>query len=424
MPAALRQHDGSIVLTLRLLAALVSTLGPRTAASGGAGGGLTPLDASPRGAARAGGRAPTCEHCAPRAAAHPHRPARRPDPDAPPRSSPRGRSGSGPTTRTPPASPTPSACSRVGRVRRADGRPLPVLPPALRRPDAQAAAPGRGGRLPRGDARQPQQPRARRRPRGQRRSRSRSVEQLRVMFGLPAPGLGHLTSSGTIANLEALWVAREVHPGKRHRPQRRRALHARAHVRAARHDGHRRRARRAAGGSTSTPSRRECAQGRRRHGRPHRRLDRPRRHRPRRRGARAARALRRAPARRRRLRRLLHAAGARRGPARRARAVRRDRAVRLGRRRPPQARPAALRVRRGALRRPRGPARLPPRLALHLLHRGRPAPRRDQPRVLARGRRRRGAVAHAAGAAARRATRASAPCSRPGAARRSTGRSA
>jgi glutamate/tyrosine decarboxylase-like PLP-dependent enzyme len=41
------------------------------------------------------------------------------------------------------------------------------------------------------------------------------VDQLRVMFGLPSPGLGHLTSSGTIANLEALWVAREVHPGKR-----------------------------------------------------------------------------------------------------------------------------------------------------------------------------------------------------------------
>ena len=47
------------------------------------------------------------------------------------------------------------------------------------------------------------------------------VEQLRVMFGLPAPGLGHLTSSGTIANLEALWVARELHPGKRDRALRR-----------------------------------------------------------------------------------------------------------------------------------------------------------------------------------------------------------
>ena len=34
------------------------------------------------------------------------------------------------------------------------------------------------------------------------------------MFGLPGEALGHLTSSGTIANLEALWVARELHPGK------------------------------------------------------------------------------------------------------------------------------------------------------------------------------------------------------------------
>jgi glutamate/tyrosine decarboxylase-like PLP-dependent enzyme len=39
------------------------------------------------------------------------------------------------------------------------------------------------------------------------------VDELRSMFGLPAPGLGHLTSSGTIANLEALWVARELRPG-------------------------------------------------------------------------------------------------------------------------------------------------------------------------------------------------------------------
>ncbi len=39
------------------------------------------------------------------------------------------------------------------------------------------------------------------------------VEQLAAMFGLPAPALGHLTSSGTIANLEALWVARELAPG-------------------------------------------------------------------------------------------------------------------------------------------------------------------------------------------------------------------
>ncbi len=41
------------------------------------------------------------------------------------------------------------------------------------------------------------------------------VASLAEMFGFAAPFLGHLTSSGTIANLEALWVARELHPGKR-----------------------------------------------------------------------------------------------------------------------------------------------------------------------------------------------------------------
>jgi glutamate/tyrosine decarboxylase-like PLP-dependent enzyme len=39
------------------------------------------------------------------------------------------------------------------------------------------------------------------------------VAQLAAMFGLPTH-LGHLTSSGTIANLEALYVARELHPGR------------------------------------------------------------------------------------------------------------------------------------------------------------------------------------------------------------------
>src|SRR3984893_12525176 len=39
----------------------------------------------------------------------------------------------------------------------------------------------------------------------------RSVAASGTMFGLREP-LGHLTSSGTIANLEALWVARELHP--------------------------------------------------------------------------------------------------------------------------------------------------------------------------------------------------------------------
>lgn len=38
------------------------------------------------------------------------------------------------------------------------------------------------------------------------------VQRLATMFGLPRH-LGHLTSSGTIANLEALYVARESHPG-------------------------------------------------------------------------------------------------------------------------------------------------------------------------------------------------------------------
>jgi glutamate/tyrosine decarboxylase-like PLP-dependent enzyme len=41
------------------------------------------------------------------------------------------------------------------------------------------------------------------------------VAELASMFGYdPATSLGHLTSSGTIANLEALWVARELHPEK------------------------------------------------------------------------------------------------------------------------------------------------------------------------------------------------------------------
>jgi glutamate/tyrosine decarboxylase-like PLP-dependent enzyme len=40
-----------------------------------------------------------------------------------------------------------------------------------------------------------------------------AVAQLAAMFGL-GTHLGHLTSSGTIANLEALYVARELHPGR------------------------------------------------------------------------------------------------------------------------------------------------------------------------------------------------------------------
>lgn len=40
-----------------------------------------------------------------------------------------------------------------------------------------------------------------------------AVDQLAGMFGFPEY-LGHLTTSGTIANLEALFVARETHPGR------------------------------------------------------------------------------------------------------------------------------------------------------------------------------------------------------------------
>lgn len=41
-----------------------------------------------------------------------------------------------------------------------------------------------------------------------------AVAALAGFFGFPAESLGHLTASGTIANLEALWVARNEHPGK------------------------------------------------------------------------------------------------------------------------------------------------------------------------------------------------------------------
>lgn len=40
------------------------------------------------------------------------------------------------------------------------------------------------------------------------------IPKLATMFGFDGSTLGHLTSSGTIANLEALFVARELHPGR------------------------------------------------------------------------------------------------------------------------------------------------------------------------------------------------------------------
>jgi glutamate/tyrosine decarboxylase-like PLP-dependent enzyme len=42
-----------------------------------------------------------------------------------------------------------------------------------------------------------------------------AVAGLAEMLGFPAAHLGHLSSGGTVANLEALWVARQLRPGKR-----------------------------------------------------------------------------------------------------------------------------------------------------------------------------------------------------------------
>ena len=85
------------------------------------------------------------------------------------------------------------------------------------------------------------------------------VADLAAMFGLPDEALGHLTASGTIANLEALWVARELHPGKAI------AYGAKAHYTHARMcgvlgmRGPRDRCRPPRAGSTSTRSRPRCA---------------------------------------------------------------------------------------------------------------------------------------------------------------------
>jgi hypothetical protein len=216
------------------------------------------------------------------------------------------------------------------------------------------------------------------------------VGDLAAMFGLPGDTLGHLTSSGTIANLEALWVARQLAPGK-----------AVAHSQ----DAHYTHARMcevlgvesvavpadAAGrmdldalepllasgrvgtvvltaGTTGlgavdpvaealscgtaiapaadAPTAASCPAGRRQDG--------------------------------------AKLSGWRRRPAAGVGGVR------LGGGRPPQARPPALRLRGGAVPRPGGRPAVPPRLALHLLHLRRAPPGRDQPGVLAgRGGRRR-----------------------------------
>ena len=89
----------------------------------------------------------------------------------------------------------------------------PYSEPALRRPDAEAAASDRLGGLRGDDAPEPEQPRARRRPGDLRAGAGGGRGGSRRWSALDEP-LGHLTSSGTVANLEALWIARELHPDR------------------------------------------------------------------------------------------------------------------------------------------------------------------------------------------------------------------
>ena len=143
-----------------------------------------------------------------------------------------GRQTSGPWTTSPVRSrPSPAGASPPRRIRRWSptrrasrprgreftermARQLSVPSPALRGADAQAAAPGGDRRLHGGDARQREQPRARRRAGDERDGGRGRCAAWRACSASRTDALGHLTSSGTIANLEALWVARELHPGK------------------------------------------------------------------------------------------------------------------------------------------------------------------------------------------------------------------
>ena len=80
------------------------------------------------------------------------------------------------------------------------------------------------------------------------------------MFGFDEP-LGHLTSSGTFANLEALWIAQVAAPGQGDPLGRERALHARAPVRGAERTATRPCRRTSAGGWTWTRSSARLAAG-------------------------------------------------------------------------------------------------------------------------------------------------------------------
>ena len=100
-----------------------------------------------------------------------------------------------------------------------------------------------------------------------------------------------------------------------------------------------------------------------------------------------------------------------------------DSALRFDRHRSAQAWAAALRLRLGALPRCQCRAVLQARFALHLLHLGRTAPRRDQPRMLAGRRGGRRALGDPAGLPARSGNRDSARCCRSAGWPRHDGRS-
>ena len=85
-------------------------------------------------------------------------------------------------------------------------RQLSLLPSALCGADAQTAAPGGAGRLRPGHAVNPNN-HARDGGRASSEMEIEAVSEIAAMFGWKDQFLGHLTSSGTIANLEALWVA-------------------------------------------------------------------------------------------------------------------------------------------------------------------------------------------------------------------------
>ena len=288
---------------------------------------------------------------------------------------------------------------RVRRVHAAAAGQLPVLPPVLRR--ARCSSPRT---RPRSSATSPRCSSTRTTTRSTAapppaRWRRRSVAELAAMFGL-GTHLGHLTSSGTIANLEALYVARELHPGKGI------AYSEEAHYTHARMcgvlgvegtpvavDGAGRMDLAAldallAGGRIGTVVATAGTTGLGAIDPVHEVLAVARRH-----GVRVH-----VDAAYGGFFTLLAGPG---GPGRPGRgALARHRRLRLGRGRPAQARAPALRVRRGPVRRPgRGPV-LPARLPVHLLHLRRPAPRRDQPGVLPGGRIGGGALADPAAAAA------------------------